>query len=239
MCEPHLVVCGPGRPPHVPAAWRTADPLRLNMGPGRGDVRLRVGHLTRRLAGPVPPVFVDLLEVAAYVYAADQALPRGGTREFESGSRWRRRVRLEITVRQLDVWNRSDVREALTECLSFVLDDHTVEFGFRPFVNPPSLDTYLFDDVPAAETGDWEEVVLFSGGLDSLGGAVQEILQGEHKVVLVGHNPVSKVVSRQRELAVAIGNRVPNRLRPLHVPVEVNVRRHLGVQFTQRSRSFL
>jgi hypothetical protein len=42
------------------------------IGPGRTDVHVGLGHLTRRLAATARPVFVDLLEVAAYVYAADQ-----------------------------------------------------------------------------------------------------------------------------------------------------------------------
>jgi 7-cyano-7-deazaguanine synthase in queuosine biosynthesis len=119
------------------------------------------------------------------------------------------------------------------------MDDHDFEFRFRRLADAPSLDTYLFDDVDPSGHVDWEEVILFSGGLDSLGGAVQEVLQGQRKVVLVGHNPVSKVVSRQRELAEAIGNLVGDRRRPLHVPVNINKGKTLGREFTQRSRSFL
>jgi 7-cyano-7-deazaguanine synthase in queuosine biosynthesis len=192
------------------------------------------------LAATAPPVFVDLLEVAAYVYAADQALTRGGPKAIDYGDRWRRQVRFEIPVRSLETWNRPDVREALTAGLSFLMDDHDIEFGFRRLGEAPNLAKYLYDEVDPTGHVDWEEVILFSGGLDSLGGAVQEVLQGQHKVVLVGHNSVSKVVSRQRELADAIGHLVGDRrLRPLHVPVNVNKAKRLGRQFTQRSRSFL
>jgi 7-cyano-7-deazaguanine synthase in queuosine biosynthesis/DNA-binding winged helix-turn-helix (wHTH) protein len=199
-----------------------------------------LGHLEHRLAATVPPVFVDLLEVAAFVYAADQALTRGGPKEIDYGDKWRRHLRFEIPVRQLDIWARPDVRDALRDVLSFLLDDHEFEFGFRRLTDAPNLDAYLFDSVEASGKVDCEEVILFSGGLDSLGGAVQEILQGHRKVVLVGHNSVSKVVRRQRELADAIGNMVnERRLRPVHVPVNVNKGKRLGREFTQRSRSFL
>jgi 7-cyano-7-deazaguanine synthase in queuosine biosynthesis len=90
------------------------------------------------------------------------------------------------------------------------------------------------------EDSGFEEVILFSGGLDSFGGAVQEILQGQRKVVLVSHRPVSKLYSRQRHLVNDIVGHLSNKaLSPLHVAVEVNKSKHFGKEFTQRSRSFL
>jgi hypothetical protein len=90
------------------------------------------------------------------------------------------------------------------------------------------------------EGEDFQEVVPFPGGLDSLGGAVQEILQGQRKVALVSHRPVSKLYSCQKALVAALGDRLTDpRLRPLHVAVEVNKGKSLGRDFTQRSRSFL
>ena len=90
------------------------------------------------------------------------------------------------------------------------------------------------------DTGRAEEVILFSGGIDSLGGAVQECLQSARKVVLVSHRPVDKVYSRQRRLATEIASRItdPQR-RPFHIAIEVNKGKKLGRDFMQRSRSFL
>jgi hypothetical protein len=164
---------------------------------------------------------------------------RGGPREFEYGEHWRRRFRFEVPVRCPGVWRRADVRAALADGLGFLTGDH-YEFGFVPHPNPLPLGAYMTDGLPFDSPSDWEEVVLFSGGLDSLAGAVHEILQGNRRVVLVSHRPVSKVFARQRVLAGALGDRVrPPGRRPLHVALEVNKGKVLGREYTQRSRSFL
>jgi hypothetical protein len=64
--------------------------------------------------------------------------------------------------------------------------------------------------------------MLFSWGLDSLGGAVQEVLQGRRKVVLVSHRPVSKLYKLRRDLVGLLKDRVRSgRLHPLHVAVDL------------------
>jgi hypothetical protein len=191
------------------------------------------------MCGGLPEVATDLLEVAAYVYAADQVVTRGGTREFEYGDRWRRHFRFVIPVRRPDVWQRPEVAGPLADTLSFLADE-AYEFVFVRHTNPRPLDRYLFDHVDAAEAEGVQEVVLFSGGLDSLGGAVQEVLQGRRKVALVSHRPANHVYARQRALAQALADRVAEpRLKPLHVAIEVNKGEDLSHNYTQRTRSFL
>jgi DNA-binding response OmpR family regulator/7-cyano-7-deazaguanine synthase in queuosine biosynthesis len=239
MCNRHLVLCGGAHRTSRHRSWPVGTTLRLDIGDGPTDVHLRVEHLTRRMCVNLPDVAIDLLELAAYVYAADQAVRRGGTREFEYGSHWKRHFRFEVPVRCPEVWQRPPVVAALTETLGFLSEDD-FEFGFAPLANPPPLDRYLFDPSAPASDRDFAEVILFSGGLDSLGGAVREVLQGQRKVALVSHRPVSKVYARQRDLAGQIARRVPRPdLVPLHVAVEVNKGKSLGQDFNQRCRSFL
>ncbi len=239
MGPEHLVLCGGARLTSRQDTWREVKGLCLRLGDGRGDVHLRLEHLSRPLCANLPEVAVDLLELAAYVYAADQAVSRGGTRAFEYGARWRRHFRFEVPVRRPDIWGRPEVADALAETLGFLADED-YEFGFSRLTNPPRLDRYLFDSYGAAGAGEYEEVVLFSGGLDSLGGAVREVLQGHRKVALVSHRPVSKVYARQCDLVRRLNRRLPQTgLRPLHVAVEVNKGKALGQDFNQRTRSFL
>jgi hypothetical protein len=220
MAERHLVLCGRSLAPKLGRDWQNPPVLRLHIGEGRNDVHLRLEHLSRRLCADLPGVAVDLLKIAAYVYAADQAITRGGRVEIEYGECWRRHFRFEVPVRCLDVWRRADVNVALTETLSYLSDDD-YEFNFTRLRNPPPLSRYLFDVLESKQ--DFEEVILFSGGLDSLGGAVREILQGHHKVVLVSHRPNSKILARQRELVVRLNERISfSGYRPLHVAGEVN-----------------
>jgi DNA-binding response OmpR family regulator len=209
------------------------------VGTGKRDVHLKIEHLSKLLCASLPEVAADLLEIAAYVYAADQMVSRGGLKEFEYGERWCRHFRFEIPVRRPEVWRRQEVVTTLADTLSFLADE-VYEFGFTRHQNPSALGGYLFHDAAPEETEGIQEVIPFSGGLDSLGGAVLEVLQGRRRVALVSHRPVSKVYARQRDLAKALADRVAEaRLKPLHVALEVNKGKGLNRDFTQRCRSFL
>ncbi len=120
---------------------------------------------------------------------------------FDYGDDWRRKLRFDIPVRRPDMWRRPDVRAALAECLCDLMDDQTFEFGFRPGVNLPSLGKYLYDTVDPAGKLDCDEVVLFSGGLDSLGGALQEVVHGRRRS--------SSATSRSARWPTANGTSLP------------------------------
>ena len=80
-----------------------------------------------------------------------------------------------------------------------------------------------------------ERVIMFSGGLDSLAGAVESAAHGK-PLVLVSHRPVAQTNTRQRELFKLLRERFPVEM--MHVPVWVNKTR-LDREPTQRTRSFL
>lgn len=238
MAEKHLVLCGGTKLTARGQAWRDAPQVRVQLGKGKKHLHLKIHHITHKIGSRLPPEALDLIEIAAYVYAADQLVTRGGTKEFEYGQKWRRHFRLEIPVRRHDLWSRPDVQQKLATTLGFLSDDD-YEFGFTKLVKNQPIQRYLYDDQDADDAG-FEEVILFSGGLDSFGGAVQEILQGQRKVVLVSHRSVSKLYKRQRELVADISGKLnDNSRKPLHVAVEVNKGKDFGRDFTQRSRSFL
>jgi hypothetical protein len=77
---------------------------------------------------------------------------------------------------------------------------------------------------------------MFSGGLDSLAGAVETAATGG-KLVLVSHRPVSTLDSRQNVLFKELQKLYPGQL--LRIPVWVNKAESLGREPTQRTRSFL
>jgi hypothetical protein len=81
-------------------------------------------------------------------------------------------------------------------------------------------------------------VLLFSGGLDSLGGAVQEAVAGKRSVALVSHRSAPKIASRQKTLLEDLQRHCPAK-KLFHVPVWVNKDKPLGKEYTQRTRSFL
>jgi 7-cyano-7-deazaguanine synthase in queuosine biosynthesis len=240
MATEHTLVCGGVPRRSVPRAWRESEALGLRLGRGRRDVRLHLAHLQQGLCATLPAVAADLVELAAYVYAADQAVTRGGRQEFEYGEKFRRHFRYVLPVRCVDLWQRPDVAAALTGVLGFLTDDDYT-FAFVPHPNPVPLGNYLYhSDLAMGPAGTVEEVMLFSGGLDSLAGAVQEVIQSQRTVALVSHRSNNKTYARQSDLAAAVARQlIDPRKRPLHVAVEVSKGKRLGKCFLQRARSFL
>jgi len=87
MSTRYLILCGSTSLSSRDPAWRAVRPIRLCLGDGREDVHLHIEHLTRRMCAGLPDVAVDLVELAAFVYAADQASSRGGTRDKIAATR--------------------------------------------------------------------------------------------------------------------------------------------------------
>jgi len=200
------------------------------------NVHLTISDISEKMVANIPPVLVDLLEVATYVYCADQATTRGGDGARNYGANWRRRFQFHIPVREPRLWSSGPVLTALCDTLGFLSDDE-YEFTFKKLADPPLISRYL-DFGPAESAGfQAEEVILFSGGIDSLGGAVQEALVGKRKVALVSHRSSPKIAKRQKDLLKDLEKHSSTKL--FHVPVWINKEKALGKEFTQRTRTFL
>jgi hypothetical protein len=229
----HLVQCG-----GVEHSGRASGhSLHLNLHGAHANVRLKISDISRRLLANIPDVLADLLEVASYVYAADAAVGRGGRTDAQMGAWWRRTFRFVIPVRRPDLWSTDAVSAGLVEMLTFLSDD-SYAFEFRPLANPPAMAEYfeLGGHEGSAFTPD--EVILFSGGLDSLSGTVEELVQDERKVALVSHRSATKIAGAQQNLVHQLQVRF-GAGRVLHVPVWAHVMGNLGHEPTHRTRSFL
>lgn len=203
------------------------------------NVVLKMLDITDRMGERLPDVIVDLLELAVLVYAADQCCKRTPGRRFEYGRRWHRSLRFEVAVRRPDFWCRPEVIDALGETLDFLSEDD-YEFAFHPAHEPPRLPEYLEYGPGAIKPEPIKQVMLMSGGLDSLAGAAQQVLQEQRRVAMVSHKPVDHMGTRQRGLVRSVGDRSGRaKLRPFHVPVTAHKLGLTGEDFTQRTRSFL
>jgi hypothetical protein len=237
MPDPYLIHCGALR--HQPAR-KTPPDVRLAL---RDNVFLNIEDIREDLAETIPPRFLDLMEIAAYVYAGDQAVGRakGGSlvvteEDPELGRGWRRDLRFRIPVRQPDFWSAPEVRDTLTATLGFLSGD-TYEFAYERLTKgAPFQGRFDFGGTPF--DGDIGDVILFSGGLDSLAGAVQESLLDCRRILLVNHRSTEKHTKRHDRLVAGL-NRLAGDAKPRHLRVRVNKKALLGKEFTQRSRSFL
>jgi Queuosine biosynthesis protein QueC len=229
----HLVLCGAAAPQ---GRGRVAH-LCLNLHGPSANVRLQIEDISRPLLANISDVHADLLEIASYIYAADSAIPRGGKTDAQLGARWRRTLRFVIPIRQPNLWSSDPVLTALIEAISFLSDDD-YEFEFCLFENPPPVESYF----PFSGAKDVrftpDEVILFSGGLDSFAGTVEELVAHGKKVALISHCSATKIVAAQKYLINQLRSRFGTD-RMLHVPVWAHLKGSLGREPTHRTRSFL
>jgi 7-cyano-7-deazaguanine synthase in queuosine biosynthesis len=220
-----IVLCG-----DAPAPRRRGRILPLATRGDAASVFLESEDIGRRMLATLPPVLADLLDVAAYVYAADRRVSRGGETASRLGADWRREMRFIIPVRAPERWSSPEVTGSLERLLGFMSED-SMRFEFLEAGDATGGSNY-FDF-----GGDNAEVVLFSGGLDSLTGTIDRLASSDVPLLLVSHQSSTKIASRQKELAAELGRRFSSRI--THFPVRVRMRGSEGSERTQRTRSFL
>lgn len=214
------------------------DALRLQIytGKGRGNIKLQIGDIHKSLFKTTPDRFTDLLEIATYVYCADQAVSRASGKPDTYGELWRRNFEFHIPVRDPDFWTQPKVIDCLVSTLSFLSDD-IYNFNFVGQATFPPVQAYL-NIIDNEMLGSPEQVMLFSGGIDSLGGAINEAIAERRKVILVRHKSNDKYAERHKELKEKLELKCKGN-EPIFITVSVNKDKELSKEYTQRSRSFL
>lgn len=217
--------CGP--PPRAAGADIDLNPA----APGR-TVILDHRGVEGRSGGDFPAVARDLLTVGAYVFLADGAVRRATPRD-PLAKGWRRELRLLIPVEEPARW--AAAAAALVDLLEFATDDSWA-FEFRQADVTRQLALGLVDPV---EGPDPTCVALFSGGLDSLAGALRLIDLGErpllasHWTTGTGRSFKDDVLDRVRTARPVW--RLPNQtLRTVRAPGSGE-----ASEMTQRSRGAL
>jgi 7-cyano-7-deazaguanine synthase in queuosine biosynthesis len=150
------------------------------------------------------PVIRDLIRLAVAVYAADLRVPRKRTDD-----RWTRDLTLYLPVSNVSLWSKA--RPGLLRLLNFLTGDHW-DVKFREADNPVT---------PAsAATNPVDAVCLFSGGLDSLVGAIDLLAQGG-RVALVSHHGLGdSTKSIQMRVVAALRQEFDDQI--VHVPFYVH-----------------
>jgi 7-cyano-7-deazaguanine synthase in queuosine biosynthesis len=146
-----------------------------------------VRYEPRFLKGLAPtPVARDLLRLGGAVYCTDKLVRRAAASDH-----WTRRLSLQVPVSDPILWDAA--KPELVSALCFLSGD-CWELDFVGDTEEPSEGEALGRD---------HRVSLFSGGLDSLAGAIDQLETGR-TLVLVGHHDSGLTDKKQKLLAAAL-----------------------------------
>lgn len=212
--------------------WDVREHIRHRSGDP--DLNLLIENLSHACLHTVDRHASDLVRIAAYVYAADQIVRRGGMKDVY-GKHWRREFSLVIPVSDSDFWMQEQLCLQLEAMLAFLTDDGW-HFYFTSGVPQDQQMVLNFDKPELYRSPD--SVVLFSGGADSLCAVVEAVEQAKRRPVLVSHRSTFSVNARQRRLIQDLRHSFKEWEFP-HISVWVHRRGSEAKETSQRTRSFL
>jgi 7-cyano-7-deazaguanine synthase in queuosine biosynthesis len=230
----HIVTCGGYGKKYIESGTKRID-LEHRDAADNPNTRIKLQKFVHNIYS-VKSRYKDLLIIAGYLFAADRKTRRGSDSATEYHS-WSRYFHLHIGVRDLEFWNRDEIKVLLNDVLTFMTGDHRYEFSF--YRAEDDFPTTIFDnDNFSMASEDKLNVMLFSGGIDSLAGAIEALETTEHKLCLVTHQSgQNRVKKTQREMFNALKEIYPDRLS--HYKYECGLRTEASKDETQRTRSFL
>lgn len=174
---------------------------------------------------------LDFMFMAAVFYATDKIIDRN-----VSADRWTRQIKIRIPLYELEKWQ--IVNQELEKCMSFLTGDiWTIEFYQNMYTLHRPSARRRRRILPRVQA---DTVCLFSGGLDSLVGAINWLeSNSEKKILAVGHydGQVSGPKSDQNKLLQHLRiQKFAGRIDSLQLRVG---QRPAGKESTFRSRSIL
>lgn len=192
--------------------------------------------LAKQARRPLDGLEADFIWLAVAVYLADRCAPRYpyGT---SGPAHWRRRIHVEIPVRNLGVWHKAEA--ALVHALEFLTED---DWTFRFLPGRAEFDAERqqhFNKMRGPEIA-WTS--LFSGGLDSLAGALHWLGRTEGVGLLVSGQTHSRIAAGQESQVAALREQFPGAVEQVGIGYGFpdKLRHKLeGFESTQRTRAFM
>jgi len=204
---------------------RLAVALEQCGNPGLVQQHVVKDILERMGAGPSVPA-EDLLTIAMAVYAVDIRVPRS-----TADDGWTREIVLHAPVFDPSTW--TVLSPLLRRALDFLTGDSwTFEFRERHPRTPSEVPPKKKHVVKATD------VELFSGGLDSLAGAI-DLLESGRTVVLAGHYGAGVTNSVQQNVLSALQAHYDRQVVPCMFHVQPLKAADAEGEQSMRSRSFL
>ncbi len=209
--------------------------LTIRINTGKPNFVIKSDRLEANFLRSIDDRMSDFIDIARSIFAADRRIGRGGNLRSGFGQRWRRRLRFRFEVRDPAYWRMPEITNALRNAVRIMSDD-IVELDFEAAKHLPHVRGMLkFDqECPIFPA---EDVILFSGGLDSLAGAYDRLSSGTGKVILLTHFSANKRMKYPKILVDELKKRFPDRI--LWVPVSAHLKGVKAKESTQRTRSLL
>lgn len=216
----------------------------LNSDCGELEANIAVG-LQKFVEDPeaLPPRIIDLLQLASYIYCADRLANRG-ERESLRNTAWSRSFDISIPVLDYEFWSTPGVSKALANALTFMTGDRGYDFHFSKATIDPTVQSnkqlLLFqNEYTGISDPEKTDIMLFSGGLDSLAGAIERLnLFPDRTLCLVSHRSNNVTTHTQAKLIRDLQGKHQKRAIPYGFECH-NKKSTPSRDETQRTRMFL
>lgn len=214
----------------------TTSPLRVAPDISGVEFETDLNALAKQARRPLSGLEADFIWLAVAVYLADRCAPR-----FPYGmsgpAHWRRRIHLEIPVSDSAVWKKAEA--TLVYMLEFLTEDDWT-FEFLP--GRAEFNAERQRHFPRMRGPEIAWTSLFSGGLDSLAGALQWLARTDGVGLLVSGQTHSRIAAGQESQVSKLRAQLPLSIE--HVGVSYGFpdkKRHglEGFESTQRTRAFM
>lgn len=232
---PHVFLCnGAALPTSFPSDTQVTV-LNYDKSDPKALVRLSLPKFVDQVYH-LPDRVLDLLELAAYVFAGDRAAHRGAKDAVEYHA-WLRSMSFVVKVRDVAFWNQPHVKEKLSKALQFMTGDFSYSFDFVGGHKTPPASLFDREEFAVAPKRP-ASVALFSGGLDSLGGALELLETTVDDIYLISHRSGQPSTKKtQAQLVRALREKYPGRI--YHYSFDCGLANIRGKEETQRTRAFL
>lgn len=222
---------------------KQAQQIEVRYSPGFVNVagahsqRLRIS-MQSMLQGIFPAVSdraLDLIEIAAGVYAVDRIYRRPRTKANEAGTRT---LPIRFHVSDAAYWSQPAVVDQLVEILHFLTGDLWL-ISFAQGDRISRAGQSAMDLGWGQQAG---HVALYSGGLDSAAGLANQLLDGQRDFVLLTASHQASINRRARAQLKILKSILPAAASLTHLGFVVNLKNPPRLRFqekTQRSRAFL
>lgn len=178
----------------------------------------------------VPSISADLLDIAVAIHAVDRLIKRNTVAPLA--------FRVVLPVRNSNIFTRNDVFDLLTNALEWYTNDcWRFEFIKR---EASSREVEIQPQLPLNKQFRNVEVALWSGGLDSLSGLYNRLMESSNiHHVLIGTGSNFYVKKQQERIAHKIGQLFPDRTSLVQIPYRWGDTHSPKKNFSQRSRGLV